>query len=130
MIVIDTSALIEGLVGRTPSVRLLDLLAGELAAPQVIDFEVLSALRGMVLGGLLSLDEAQEARRFFYELTIWRYEGAPLAERIWELRHQYTAHDAAYLALAESLDSPVVTCDRKLDAGGHRAEVLLLPRSN
>lgn len=129
MIVVDASAVVEALVGRSPAPELLDLLEGDLAAPHVIDIEMLSALRGLVLGGHLRVEEAEEAREVYAQLTIARYEATLLADRIWALRHQYTSYDAAYLALAEGIDAPVVTCDRKLDAGGHRASVTILPRS-
>ena len=127
MIVIDASAIIQVLVGRDPGPALLDAVAGDLAAPHILDVEVLSALRGMVLGGALALDDAQEARRLYADLTITRYEAALLSDRVWALRNQYTSYDATYLALAEGLGVPVVTCDKKLNAGGHHATVVVYP---
>ncbi len=59
-----------------------------------------------------------------------RHETAPLADRIWELRHQYTSYDAAYLALAEALDAPLYTRDSKPDSGGHHASVRLTPQTH
>lgn len=125
MIVIDASAIIQVLVGRDPGPALLDAVAGDLAAPHILDAEVLSALRGMVLGGVLPLEAAESARRSYADLVIDRYEAALLADRVWALRNQYTSYDAMYLALAEGLGAPLVTCDRKLDAGGHHAEVVV-----
>ena len=125
MIVIDASARIQVLVGRDPGPALLDAVAGDLAAPHILDVEVLSALRGMVLGGVLPLEAAESARRSYADLVITRYEAALLADRVWALRNQYTSYDAMYLALAEGLGAPLVTCDRKLDAGGHHVEVVV-----
>ena len=125
MIVIDASAIIQVLVGRDPGPALLDAVAGDLAAPHILDVEVLSALRGMVLGGVLPLEAAERARRSYADLVITRYEAALLADRVWALRNQYTSYDAMYLALAEGLGAPLVTCDRKLDAGGHHVEVVV-----
>lgn len=125
MIVIDASAIIQVLVGWDPGPALLDAVAGDLAAPHILDVEVLSALRGMVLGGVLPLEAAESARRSYADLVIDRYEAALLADRVWALRNQYTSYDAMYLALAEGLGVPLVTCDRKLDAGGHHAEVVV-----
>lgn len=125
MIVIDVSAIIQVLVGRDPGPALLDAVAGDLAAPHILDVEVLSALRGMVLGGVLPLEAAESARRSYADLVITRYEAALLADRVWALRNQYTSYDAMYLALAEGLGAPLVTCDRKLDAGGHHVEVVV-----
>ena len=125
MIVIDASAIIQVLVGRDPGPALLDAVAGDLAAPHILDVEVLSALRGMVLGGVLPLEAAESARRSYADLVLTRYEAALLADRVWALRNQYTSYDAMYLALAEGLGAPLVTCDRKLDAGGHHVEVVV-----
>ena len=119
MIVIDASAMVEALVGRDVDDDLLEALSGQVAAPHVLDVEVLSVLRGLVLGGKLNEALAQTARVDHFNLLIDRHDTAPLAERIWSLRHQYTSYDAAYLALAEALDAPLHTCDAKLDSGGH-----------
>lgn len=125
MIVLDASAIIRVLVGRDPGSVLLDAVAGDLAAPHILDAEVLSVLRGMVLGRVLPLEAAESARRSYADLVLTRYEAALLADRVWALRNQYTSYDAMYLALAEGLGVPLVTCDRKLDTGGHHAEVVV-----
>jgi predicted nucleic acid-binding protein len=123
VIVVDASAMVEALVGRSPDPELLDSLAGDLFAPHVLDVEVLSVLRGLALAGQLDVGSARQAVRDHFAFGIVRQEAEPLAERIWQLRHQFGAHDACYLALAEALDVPLHTCDRKLDTRGHRAEV-------
>ena len=130
MIVVDASAMIKALVGREVSEELLDALAGAVYAPHLLDIEVLSVLRGLTLGGKLDPDLTEEARRDLFAFTIERHEVAPLADRIWELRHQYTNYDAAYLALAEAVDAPLYTCDAKLDVGGHGATVRLVNLSS
>lgn len=115
--------MVEALVGFDPDPALLDALTGELAAPHLLDVEVLSALRGLVLGGKLDPAAAELARNTLLAFTIHRHELAPTADRIWSLRHQFTTYDATYLALSEGLGAPLLTCDAKLASGGHTAEV-------
>lgn len=130
MIVIDASAMIEALVGRDADPVLLDGLAGEIAAPHLLDTEVLSVLRGLTLGGKLDETDADDARSTYFAFNIARHEAQPLADRVWELRHQYTSYDASYLALAEALDAPLYTCDRKLAGPIHTGEVRVFPRTH
>lgn len=130
MIVLDASAMVEALIGCEVADELLDALTGDVHAPHLLDVEVLSVLRGLLLGGRLDPAVAEEARRDHFEFAINRHEVAPLADRIWQLRHQYTSYDAAYLALAEALDAPLYTCDAKLGSGGHHADVHLLHRTH
>lgn len=130
MIVVDASAMVEALVGRGADADLLDVLAGDIDAPHLLDVEVLSVLRGLVLGGKLDPSNAVRAREDHFAFTITRHETAPLAERIWELRHQFTSYDASYLALAEALQAPLLTCDAKLATTGHNADIHLVPRTH
>jgi predicted nucleic acid-binding protein len=68
-----------------------------------------------------------EALEDLADFPITRYPHTPLLSRIWELRHNVTAYDAAYLALAEALPAPLITRDAKLAAvAGHRARVELM----
>ncbi len=115
--------MVEALVGRDVDDSLLDALGGDIAAPHILDVEVLSVLRGLVLGRKLTVDRAEQARVDHLGFVSTRYDTAPLAERSWSRRHQDTSYDAAYLALAEALDAPLHTCDAKLDSGRHRATV-------
>ena len=127
MLVVDTSAVVDALAGRPADERLLARLGadGDLHAPHLLDVELLHALRGLVLAGHLSEDRAADARADFADLAIVRYEHGFLADRIWELRHM-TVCDAAFVALSEALDVPLVTCDRRLaGATGHRGRVEL-----
>lgn len=130
MSVVDASAMVAALVGRSGDPSLLDALSGDLDAPHLLDVEVLSVLRGLLLGGKLSVEEADQARAEFFAFTIQRHEVAPLADRVWELRHQFTSYDANYLALAEALQTTLFTCDAKLAGRGHRAPIHLVHQSH
>lgn len=123
MIVLDASAMVEALIGRDADTELFDAVAGDVSAPHLLDVEVLSVLRGLVLARKLDAAAADEARRDYFALTIVRHDTEPLAERVWGLRHQFTSYDACYLALSEALDAPLYTCDGKLDTNGHAAQV-------
>ncbi|MFI7453352.1 type II toxin-antitoxin system VapC family toxin [Nonomuraea sp. NPDC049714] len=95
-----------------------------LHAPAIVDAEVLSALRGLVVSGKLPLHRANTARRDFADLPLIRYPIDKLADRVWELRNNLTVYDASYIALAEALDCTLVTTDDKLrNACGHHAAV-------
>ena len=125
MIVLDCSALVHVLAVDEPDERLLDLLSAEsLHAPHLVDYEVLDALRGLELGRKVTPVRANLARETYRQLSIERYAMAVVEPRVWALRHGLTAYDATYVALAEVLECPLVTTDRKLaGAGGHRAEI-------
>lgn len=126
MIVVDSSALVDSLVGRPPSWPLLTRLAADrdLHAPHLVDVEVLNALRGLVQIGELSDSRAADARTDFARLAITRYPHQGLADRMWELRHNLTAYDAAFVVLSEMLDAPLITTDRRLaEAPGHHSQV-------
>jgi len=125
VIVVDASAMVEALVGRAADEELLNALSGDIDAPHLLDVEVLSVLRGLLRGGKLDASVAEQARLDHFAFTITRHETAPLSERIWQLRHQFTSYDASYLALAEALQAPLYTCDAKLATRGHDAQVHL-----
>jgi predicted nucleic acid-binding protein len=128
MLVVDTSAVLNALAADDPSAELIERLASDqdLHAPHLIDVEFLHALRRLCLSGALSENRAADARTDFRDLAFIRYPHEPLADRIWELRHKLTAYDAAFIALAEALEAPLVTGDGKLAAApGHGARVEL-----
>lgn len=102
----------------------------DLHAPHLIDVEMLHALQRLNANGQLSDDRAADARLDFRELRLVRYPHLALADRIWELRHNLTAYDATFVALAELLEAPLITCDGRLDAAsGHAAQVELFGRA-
>lgn len=128
MLVVDSSAVVNALAADTPDQELVARLSddGDLHAPHLLDVELLHALRGLVRGGELSADRAADARADFEQLTITRYGHEALAARIWELRENLTAYDAAFVVLAEALEVPLLTCDRRLTtAPGHGADLEL-----
>ena len=101
---------------------------GSMAAPQMVLAEASNALRRMELTGHLPSFEAALAHRDLLALEIELYPFAPLANRIWELRHNLTIYDAWYVALAEALSSPLLTLDRRLGrAPGPTCEIITPP---
>ena len=128
MLVVDTSALLDALSGRDPMPALIARLAsdGDLHAPHLIDVELLHALRRLTLDNSISAERADDTRTDFGELTLVRYPHHELSDRIWGLRHNLTAYDAAFVALAERLGVPLITCDARLAAApGHDADIEL-----
>jgi predicted nucleic acid-binding protein len=116
VLVVDTSAVVAALVARPPNQTLVDRLRvdGDLHAPHLLDVELLHALRRLVLAGQLSEDRAADVRTDVADLTVVRYGHGALADRTWELRSNLTAYDATFIALAEALNAPLVTCDARL----------------
>jgi predicted nucleic acid-binding protein len=128
VLVVDTSAVLEALVARDPAPGLVERLGddGDLHGPHLIDTEVLHALRRMTRSGAISEERAADARTDFAELALVRYPHEPLSDRVWELRHNLTAYDATFVALAEALGAPLVTSDARLaDAPRHAAQIEL-----
>jgi predicted nucleic acid-binding protein len=86
--------------------------------------EVAQVLRRYARSGELSPERGKEALADLADLPLHRYSHEPLLPRVWELRDNLTAYDAVYLALAEALLAPLVTCDSKLAAAPiHTADV-------
>jgi len=126
LIVVDASALVDLFLELPLNQDLLDRIerADELHAPHLIDLEVLSVLRRLVATGKLSPEAASMARGQFDDLGIERYSHVGLGDRIWALRGNLTAYDAAYVALSEWLGLPLVTSDARLArSSGHAATI-------
>ena len=126
MIVVDAAAVVDALTMVDDTADLVtELSRGDLQAPTLLDFEVVAALRGLTLEGLISVDRAQDALTDYDALPIERWHSAPaLRRRAFSLRDNLSAYDAAYVALAEALDCPLLTRDARLArAVGHRVEV-------
>ncbi|HKU87967.1 MAG TPA: type II toxin-antitoxin system VapC family toxin [Casimicrobiaceae bacterium] len=129
MIVVDASALIEVLLNTSAAPRIADRLfdRGEtLHAPHLLDVEVAQVLRRYARTGEISAPRADAALEDFTAFPIARYPHQPFLPRIWQLRNNATAYEAAYLALAEVLDAPLLTRDSRLARSiGHRARIEL-----
>lgn len=117
MIVLDASALLELLLGtatgRLVAARISDPSLG-LHVPHLADIEIAQALRRYVRDGELDVATAADAIENLRALDLERYAHEPLLGRVWALRHNLTAYDAVYIALAELLDTTLLTCDGRL----------------
>ena len=117
-IVVDASAIVAALIDGGPdgSWARAGLRDEDLAAPPHVYVEVSNVLRRAVLAGRLGSDVGALAHRDLVDLPLATFSFEPLADRVWELHPGVTAYDAAYVALAEALDAPLWTLDRRLAA--------------
>lgn len=131
MIVVDASVVANALAddGSDGGVARARLTAGDdLVAPDLVDVETVAVLRKRWMAGDLSRNRFSAAIDDLKDLDLVRYPALPLMRRAFELRDNVTAYDAVYVALAERLDCPLVTADRRLAAApGITCSVEVLP---
>ena len=116
MIILDASVAFE-LVSLTPLGLEIEARVVEESpphAPHLLDIDVASSLRRHCALGACSRERAREALLDLNRMPLIRHPHHPLLPRIWELRQNFTAYDACYLALAEALNATLLTCDRAL----------------
>lgn len=127
MIVLDASTMIEVLLVTPAAMGIEERLfsPGEtLHIPHLLDLEVAQVLRRYCASGDMSVERAEEALSDLAVLDLNRYPHDLFLPRVWELRHNVTAYDAAYVALAEELSAPLLTRDRRLaSSSGHHAVI-------
>ncbi len=130
MIVVDASALLEVLLQTPASEKVAERLfdPGEtLHAPHLLDLEIAQVLRRYTLSGEMQSKRSDQALADLADLGLNRYPHDVFLPRIWALRRNLTAYDAAYVALAEALDAPLITRDAVLaGAPGHVAHIELI----
>jgi predicted nucleic acid-binding protein len=128
--VVDASLVLVLLANRLSDELLRKRLAEPrtLHAPHLVDAEVTSGVRGLLLGRKLTLERAGEMLADYQTLRIVRHPMSPYLEPVVRLRHNLTAYDAFYVALAETLDVPLLTRDAKLGGSvGHSADIQIYP---
>lgn len=129
MIVVDASVLLTALLddGSDGDTSRTHLRGESLAAPELIDLEILSAVRGLHRAGKVPTRRAEVALQDLRDLPMQRVAHGPLIRRCWELRDNLTPYDAAYVALAEAVAAPLVTADLGLaQTRGARCEIRLV----
>ena len=130
MIVVDASAMLEALL-RTPAAKAVEKWLFDprqtLYAPHLLDIEVAQVIRRYSANGEIDSERGRAALADLADFPLHRYPHDFLLPRIWDLRNNLTAYDAAYVALAEALDAPLLTRDRRLAAAaGYHARVELV----
>ena len=127
MIVLDASAAVDWLVQTAAARRIESRIFSRnqsLHAPELLDLEVAQVLRRLLREGALSASRAEAAIQDLLDLRITRYPHSVLLPRIWQLRHNLSAYDAAYVVLAEKLGATLLTRDARLaSAAGHTATI-------
>ena len=127
MIVLDASAAVDWLVQTAAASHIESLIFSRnqsLHAPELLDLEVVQVLRRLVREGRLSASRAEQAIQDLLDMRITRYPHLVLLPRIWQLRHNLSAYDAAYIVLAEKLGATLLTRDARLaSTPGHAATV-------
>jgi predicted nucleic acid-binding protein len=130
VIVVDASALLEVLLNTSAGsvvARRLFIENETLHAPHLLDVEIAQVLRRYAMTGELTPTRGLQALEDLADWPLTRYPHDLLLHRIWELRHNVTAYDAAYIALAEALSVPLLTRDAGLaSAAGHHAQIELV----
>jgi predicted nucleic acid-binding protein len=114
-LVIDASALVELLI-QSPRATAIESAIGDrrLIAPDILNVEALQSLRGLQRGGALTEDRAAAAVRRLVESRVARVPTQALLHEAWSLRHNLSAYDACYVALARTLGCPLLTADGPL----------------
>jgi predicted nucleic acid-binding protein len=130
VIVVDASALLEALLCTSAAKAVEDRLFAlrqTLHAPHLLDVEVAHVIRRYAANGDIDSERGRMALADLADFPLRRYPHDFLLPRVWHLRNNLTAHDAVYVALAEALDAPLLTRDKRLAAAtGHRAQIELL----
>jgi predicted nucleic acid-binding protein len=128
VIVLDASTVVDMLLRTPAGARAEARFAREDAcAPHLMDVEVVQALRRLAAAGRMEEPRCQEALHDLFAMPLERYPHDWLLDRMWELKGNMTAYDAAYVALAEAFGIPLLTRDRRLAAApGHRARIELV----
>ena len=129
MIVLDASAAVDWLLQTSSGERIEKRIYARsetLHAPHLLDLEVTQVLRRLTQQGVVSEARADEAVRDLLDLRLTRYPHLVLLPRIWQLRHNFSAYDAAYIVLSENLGAPLITRDGRLaSSSGHGASIEL-----
>ena len=128
--VVDASLLVGALTSSGPEAQWCRsaLDRSDIAAPEMALAETTNLFRRMELSGGITRLESTSAHSDLLSLGIDLYPFRPFAGRVWELRENLTAYDAWYVALAEALDWPLVTLDRRLSRStGPRCEIVVPP---
>jgi predicted nucleic acid-binding protein len=128
VIVLDASAALDLLLNIQPQAAKVAARLGQagetLHAPHLIDVEVFAAVRHHVRRRVLPEERGRLALQDLGGLRLTRYPMSPLMERMWEMRENVSGFDAAYVALAEAIEAPLITTDRRLArARGHTARI-------
>jgi predicted nucleic acid-binding protein len=130
VIVVDASALLEALLRMSAAEVVEERLfaSGQiLHAPHLLDVEVAQVIRRHTANGEIKPERGREALADLADFPLHRHPHDFLLGRVWDLRHNLTAYDAVYVALAEALEAPLLTRDQRLaGATGHRAQVVLV----
>jgi predicted nucleic acid-binding protein len=117
MTVLDASSLLELLLHTAAGSVVAERIADpslRIDTPHLADVEVLQVLRRYVRDGELAAAAARTALEDLRSLDLVRHAHEPLLERVWELRQNLSAYDATYVALAEALETTLITCDARL----------------
>ena len=128
MIVVDASAVLELLLLTPTGLRIAERVldpSASVHAPELLDVEVTQVLRRFERTGELTAARGFEALLDLADLAVERYPHRPFLPRIWQLRPNLTAYDACYVALAEALDAPLLTCDVRIAGAVHAATIEL-----
>jgi predicted nucleic acid-binding protein len=126
VIVADASVIYESLTGSVAAQKLL--LDEQIQVPTVADIEIASVLRKRVRLGRISAEDGWRALETYRWMGVTRHSDFAFFDRVWELRDNLTAYDAAYVALAETIECPLVTADARLSrAPGLRCAVTVVP---
>ena len=134
MLVVDASAVVELLFKSKIGEKVFDIIfkpSINLIAPELLSIETIQVIRRFTSSRELSQERASMAFQDLRDLPIFYYPHQILLDRVWELRKNFTAYDATYLALAESLQAPLLTCDSAFNKGYgklHKAKVILLKK--
>ena len=127
MIVLDASATVDWLLQTSAGQHIEHRIYSAretLHAPHLLDLEVAQVLRRLVREGTVPANRADEAVQDLLDLRLTRYPHYMLLPRVWQLRHNFSAYDAAYVGLAEKLAAPLITRDTRLaSAPGHAAVI-------
>ncbi len=127
-LVVDASVVAAALIDAGPDGSWAEQLLGSdaLVAPHLLPVEVANVLRRAAAAGEVSADSASLAYSDLLDLRVDLFDYEPVAERVWELRGGISSYDAWYVALAESVDAPLATLDRRLTrAQGARCRFLV-----
>jgi predicted nucleic acid-binding protein len=130
VIVLDASAAVAFLLGLPGADEVGERLAADgpsVHAPHMLSVEVAQVVRRLDAASALDAERGVQALVDLADLDVTHHPHEPLLPLIWERRRNLTAYDAVYVALAEALDAPLLTLDRRVaDAPGHRARIDLI----